>query len=136
MRASRSVVGTFHWFIPSPSAYGVAMPFPANATAEDVLTEESLELRSRLLEGVGEDPDAPGSYARVVYLSPMLEDAPLPVAVAAVAFQLAHLVFEHRLFTPREVHDRQVGDAEGLLRVWGFEAEIEALERERRESAE
>jgi hypothetical protein len=60
-----------------------------------------------------------------------LERAELALAVGVVALQVAHLLLHHPLYLRREEHDRSFADADELLRAWGFEEELDAVEQDR-----
>lgn len=61
-------------------------------------------------------------YAKVLFLSPMLEQRSFDIVVAIVAHELAHLALKHKLFTKTpEEYDRQEEDAWERVVRWGFE---------------
>ena len=93
-------VDDFHWFIPPDWAGAKIYPFPWTT------------------KGKGLKP-----YAKVIYLSPLLERRSFDIVVAVVAHELVHLVLGHKLFWPPEEYDPQKGDAWRLVRQWGFERE-------------
>lgn len=116
------------WFVPDPEDFGLVVPFVAGARPEDVQGAEALEGAEEIAEGLRIGSGDLKPYAVVVYLSPALEEVPPEVAVAVVAYQLAHLVFEHPLIGPVRGLGRQERDAGEMVRAWGFGAEVEALE--------
>lgn len=102
----------FQWFIPNPCWLGGAYPFPANIYGE---TEGNMEL-------------AP--YAKVIYLSPVIEDGvEYEIAVAVVAHELAHIILSHKVRPDPNTYDKQEKEAWEKVIEWSFKEE----ERKHRE---
>jgi SAM-dependent methyltransferase len=102
--------GRFAWFIPSDRVLGQVHPFQAVADRT---------------------PTEPGSgpWARVVYLSPLLEQQARAVVVTVVAHELAHVVLGHRLIDlDRDAYDDQEDAAREAVCSWGFRWEMELAE--------
>jgi hypothetical protein len=109
-------VDTFEWYLPTYEQLAEVRPFfcthPEEPPEEGKLTMKS--------------------YARVLYLSPLLVDVAKDVAVAVVAHELAHILLDHELInSSRETYDHQEDEAWNLARQWGFAKEIEARDRYR-----
>jgi len=104
---------TLQWFIPHELVGGEGMPF--------FVTHEG-RAASRALRG---DVQMPGglktaAFARVVYLSPLLERGSFDCAVAVVAHELAHVALRHALMTHPELYERQEAEAWRAVEEWGF----------------
>ncbi len=90
----------FDWFIPGDRVLGQVHPFRAGVGAE--------------------------RWARVVYLSPLLEQQEWPVVVTVVVHELAHVILGHRLLDlDRVTYDRQEEAVRQAVREWGFQVEAE-----------
>jgi SAM-dependent methyltransferase len=95
----------FDWFIPSDMVLGQVRPIRATV--------------DRL-------PEGSGHWARVVYLSPLLEQQEWPVVVSVVVHELAHLILAHELHDlDRAAYEQQEDAARIAVREWGFEHEAE-----------
>jgi SAM-dependent methyltransferase len=102
----------FNWFIPSDTMLGQVRPFRA---AVDHPTEDG-----------GSAP-----HARVVYLSPLLEQQEWPVIVTVVVHELAHVILGHRLHgLDREAYDHQEQVVQNAVRQWGFQLEADQADQD------
>jgi hypothetical protein len=97
----------FSWFIPDMIHGGMVMPFPCT------IPEESLE------GGITRV-----AHAKVLYLSPVLEQRSFDVAVASVAHELAHIFLNHDLRP--EDPGKQEDEAWQTVIAWGFKKEERA----------
>jgi hypothetical protein len=93
--------GTFRWFLPRASLFGVVKRIPATHDR-------------------GRDPSA-----QIVYLGPHLEAAPWDVVINVAAHELAHVVLGHESRDVRNDADlaRMEAEAYRLICRWGFERE-------------
>jgi hypothetical protein len=97
----------FEWFIPSDQVLGQIHPFRAAV-----------------------DWPNPGAvrrpWARVVYLSPLLEQQDWSVVITVVVHELAHVILGHQVLDlDLADYERQEDEARQVVRQWGFEAEAE-----------
>ncbi len=107
----------FDWFIPPGAALGQVHPFRAVFEAP-------------------EGNDGQGRWARVVYLSPLLEEQEWPVIVTVVAHELAHVILGHRLRElDREAYELQEEAARGAVIEWGFQEEADRASEHLRNQA-
>jgi len=97
----------FSWFIPDEQLGGMVMPFRCT------IPEESLE------GGITRV-----AQAKVLYLSPALEQRSFDVAVASVAHELAHIFLKHDL-RPADP-EKQEAEAWQTVIAWGFKKEERA----------
>jgi hypothetical protein len=97
----------FSWFIPDMIHGGMVMPFPCT------IPEESLGGGVRRV-----------AHAKVLYLSPGLEQCSFDVAVASVAHELAHIFLNHDLWP--EDPGKQEDEAWQTVIAWGFKTEERA----------
>jgi SAM-dependent methyltransferase len=101
----------FDWFIPSDTMLGQVRPFRATVDHPTV--------------DAGSVPQA-----RVVYLSPLLEQQEWPVVVTVVAHELAHVILGHRLLDlDREAYDHQEQAVRKAVRQWGFQVEADQADQ-------
>jgi SAM-dependent methyltransferase len=98
----RQVATGFRWYLP---AHGVLGSVPAFESTYEV----------------SEAGKEPRRFARVLYLSPLLEWQEWPVAVSVAVHELAHVILEHRSADlDRQTFDRQEQAANQAVREWGF----------------
>jgi SAM-dependent methyltransferase len=101
----------FDWFIPSGAMLGQFRSFRATV----------------------DRPTADGgsaSQARVVYLSPLLEQQEWPVVVTVVVHELAHVILGHRLHNlDRQAYDHQEQAVRNAVRDWGFQVEADRADQ-------
>lgn len=95
----------FQWFIPFYECFGEVYPFPANVLNEKI---KKLELMP---------------YAKVIFLSPRLEEIDFDIVVAVVAHELAHIVLGHKIRTDGETYEIQEKSAWNKVIEWGFSKE-------------
>lgn len=88
---------SFNWFIPDVRVKSILYPF---------------SLSRQKAEGLG-------AFARVLYLSPGLEDEKFETAVTEAAHQLAHVVLEHEVCAQMDDVTEEK-DAHELAGEWGF----------------
>lgn len=104
----------FVWFIPKYDALAAVMPFHSTHPEEHI---EGSNL-------------SVSPYSRVLYLSPLIADVDLDVAVAAVSHELAHIVLNHEIDCPsEEEYKSQEDEAWELVGRWGFTQEAKAHEK-------
>ncbi len=70
---------------------------------------------------------------KLVYLSPELEALNEKIVLAVIAHELAHLVLDHKLWGSFELDEKQEKEAWDQVRKWGFEEEIKANHKHRKE---
>jgi len=104
----------FQWYVPRPNYLGGIIPCPVNVYDEKV----------------GSTKLAP--YAKVLFLSPILENEDFDIAVAVVAHELAHIVLRHRvnLADPKTYNAQEKAAWDQVIK-WGFKKE-ERKHRERK----
>lgn len=96
----------FNWFIPYYETRGMIMPFPLTfGEKHERITYE---------------------YAKVLYLSPLLERAAWDFVVGIVAHELAHLTLGHDP-TPQD-YETQENEVFKRIREWGFEREAKKVQ--------
>jgi len=104
------LVDTFTWYAPHRDTLAEVVPFGC-ASAGETLPSGNNEFR----------------YARVIFLSPQLNDVDLDVAVACVSHEIAHVILDHEPIHPLpEVAEHQEREAWDKVRDWGFAEEAEA----------
>jgi SAM-dependent methyltransferase len=106
----------FEWFLPAGAVLGQVHPFRAT------------------FEGPAAT-DGQARWARVVYLSPLLEEQEWPVIVTVVAHELAHLILGHGLQLDREAYELQEEAARGAVMEWGFQEEADRASEVLRDQA-
>lgn len=102
------LIDDFQWFIPHQYSLGQVYPFSANVYPEE---KENLV-----------------PYAKVLYLSPFLEDHDISINLAVVAHELAHIILRHKLRCNPEEYKSQEEDAWEKVVKWGFEKEAKRHE--------
>ena len=98
------MIDDFNWFIPDVDLWGTVKPFAASALEK-----------------------GHARHAKILYLSPTLEQFAIEQVIAVVAHELAHLILCHRMF-PESVEEQKEGEDEAweLVRKWGYQKSIEA----------
>ncbi len=110
-------VASFNWFIPSDIVLGQVHPFRATVDCRTAAAGS-------------------GPWARVVYLSPLLEQQEWPVVVSVVVHELAHVILGHRLHDlDRETYEHQEESVRNAVREWGFQDEAERADDHMRNQA-
>lgn len=95
---------SFDWFIPSEIVLGQVHPFRAAVEATN--------------GGAGA-----GRHARVVYLSPLLEQQDWAVVITVAVHELAHVILGHRILdVDPDTYERQEEAARDATAHWGFRA--------------
>jgi SAM-dependent methyltransferase len=113
----KAVAADFEWFVPSDTVLGQVRPFRASVKCP-----------------TSEAPSIP--WARIVYLSPLLEQQEWPVVVTVVVHELAHVILGHRLHDlDLESFERQEEAAWHAVREWGFGAEADRADEQLRDQA-
>jgi len=103
--------GRFQWYIPHSLILGQVHPFAAVEPAE-----------------------GKGRYARVVFLSQLLEQHDRAVVLTVVAHELAHVILDHQLHNlDHSLYEQQEQQARAALCRWGYRSECEAAEAMLRE---
>jgi hypothetical protein len=118
----------FQWFIPIYKCLGGVFPFPANVFKEKEKAPVGLELNP---------------YAKVIFLSPRLEEIDFDIAVAVVAHELAHILLGHKIRPDSETDEIQEKSAWNKVIEWGFTKEekkhrsliLEAMKNDKKELA-
>jgi len=98
------MIDDFNWFIPDVDLWGTVRPFIASSEEEGY-----------------------ARHAKVLYLSPTLENFTIEQIIAVVAHELAHLLLGQSVF-PESVSDSEEGEDEAweLVMKWGYQKNIEA----------
>ena len=108
------LIDTFLWFIPHEDMYGELYPFPWTVAPPPSASETSLQLKQ---------------YAKVLYLSPVLETKPLAIVRAVVAHELAHVLLGHDVYVlGPDKSERQEAEAWDRVKAWGFEEDVKEHE--------
>lgn len=120
-------VDSFRIFVPPAGLRGNIYPFVARSSLADVAGPEiaagSVGIRAQF-----EDKPRVKMHARVVYLSPTLEDDPFDVVVAVAARLMAHLTFDNPLINRPDQKAKLERDVDAMVSAWGFGTELEALQ--------
>ena len=96
----------FQWYVPHPNYLGGIIPCPMNVYDEKIGTTKL----------------AP--YAKVLFLSPILENEDFDIAVAVAAHELAHIVLKHQtnLVDPKTYNAQEKAAWDQVIK-WGFKKE-------------
>ena len=109
----------FEWFVPEYTLDACTSPFFSSFKQEPVEGDEIRE------------------YAKVIYLSPRLEEKKLDLMIGIVAHELAHVYLRHNLIgSSMDEYERQEKEADDLIIKWGFTEELEAVDKYRTKSKE
>ena len=95
------MVDEYYWFVPHPGVGGQVYPFPA----------------SKIVSDLGEVEIVP--IAKVLYLSPTLENRAIDVVIANIVHELAHIYLEHEIFGDLDYHSQE-NDVFEQICDWGF----------------
>lgn len=107
-RKLKEAARSFTWFIPLYEEYGMVYPFPVTHPGEESKTGQT-----------------ESACARVLYLSPRLEEAAWDIVVAVVAHELAHIAVCHELFPDGAQDQTQEDIVFQRVCEWGFQREAE-----------
>ena len=93
----KDAVDSFDWYIPHYDVYGEVRPFPISVYKKT-------------------ETDTEHAYAKVLYLSPRLEQSAAAIVLAVVAHELAHIILEHPVFTrPANTKPKRLKSTTGFV---------------------